>query len=250
VVEDEPSDRAWLVRLLATAGYDVEAARSSRSALELCRERRFDAITVELLLPDLNGLDLLRMIRTGGGPNRDAPVIVVTIVAESISSELPVHDYLTKPLTGDELLASLARAGVGAVEDRLALAVHLDPATVGLVRAALEPAGYRIVFAATGEEALCLTAGPPPAIVVLDPSMVGPEAFSLLENLRRRGPSFETVVIVWKAGGMDDGDCRRLASLARNTAVKAHGGGTAALIEELRHRLHEVRPAHPTSGGG
>jgi CheY-like chemotaxis protein len=236
--------------LLATAGYDVEAARSSRSALELCRERRFDAITVELLLPDLNGLDLLRMIRTGGGPNRDAPVIVVTIVAESISSELPVHDYLTKPLTGDELLASLARAGVGAVEDRLALAVHLDPATVGLVRAALEPAGYRIVFAATGEEALCLTAGPPPAIVVLDPSMVGPEAFSLLENLRRRGPSFETAVIVWKAGGMDDDDCRRLACLARNTAVKAHGGGTAALIEELRHRLHEVRPARPASGGG
>ncbi len=249
VVEDEPGDRAWLVRLLASAGYAVETAANGREALERCAERRFEAITLDLLLPDVNGLELLRLVRTGSGPNRDVPVIVVTVVAESVASELPIHDYLTKPLTGSDLLASLARAGVVAGEKRTVLAVHLDSATVQLAKEVLEPAGHEVIVAADREEALRLAAAQCPAVVVLDPLMLGPESFALLEGLRRCSARSETVVIVCKAGGLDDADRRELASLAKRAGLRTHGGGTAALIEELRRLLQDPGPGRPESAG-
>jgi CheY-like chemotaxis protein len=250
VVEDEPSDRAWLVRLLATAGYDVETAATGAEALARCTERRFDAITLDLLLPDLNGLDVLRAIRTGAGPNRETPVIVVTVVAESIASEFLVHDYLTKPLPGDALLASLERAGAVAGAGRQVLGVHLDAASAQLVQAALEQAGHSVVFAADAAEALLLAAGHTPVGLVLDPSMLGPDGFAMIDSLRRCQAGFEMAVIVWKDGGLTEDDRRRLAALAASAGVKARSGGTAALIEELRHCVQEPRHGQPREPHG
>jgi len=111
VVEDDPQDRAWLVRELAGAGYGVETAATGGEALERCRRRTFDAVTLDLLLPDVAGFDLLHAIHATG-PNREVPVIVVTVVAESVAAGFPVQDALTKPVRREQLLASLARAGV------------------------------------------------------------------------------------------------------------------------------------------
>jgi CheY-like chemotaxis protein len=62
------------------------------------------------LLPDASGWEVLRRIRASG-PNRDAPIIVVTLVAEkNVSMGLPIHDILSKPVQVHKLLASLQRA--------------------------------------------------------------------------------------------------------------------------------------------
>src|SRR5262249_38420539 len=81
VIEDDAEDRAWLLGVLSGAGYAVETAANGNEAVTRCRERTFDAITLDLLLPDMNSRDVLRAIRTGGA-NEDVPVIVLTLVAE------------------------------------------------------------------------------------------------------------------------------------------------------------------------
>jgi signal transduction histidine kinase/CheY-like chemotaxis protein len=111
VVEDEAKQRAWLGRALTEAGYSIDVAATGAEALKRCRERAYDAIMLDLLLPDMTGWDLLRAIR-GGGPSHETPVIVLTVVAEKTGPGLAVQDFLIKPVQPGDLLASLARVGV------------------------------------------------------------------------------------------------------------------------------------------
>ena len=114
VIEDDARDRAWLVRELAAAGFAVEAAATGGEALDRCRRRAFAAVTLDLLLPDVGALELLSAIQATA-PNRGVPVIATTVVAELVTTGWPLHDFLTKPLRRQDLLASLARAGVAPV---------------------------------------------------------------------------------------------------------------------------------------
>ncbi|HTV19709.1 MAG TPA: ATP-binding protein, partial [Polyangiaceae bacterium] len=63
VIEDDARDRALLIQTLTRAGYGVEAVATGRQAIVSCNERVFDAITLDLLLPDMTGLDVLHRIR-------------------------------------------------------------------------------------------------------------------------------------------------------------------------------------------
>ncbi|HEV3459524.1 MAG TPA: PAS domain S-box protein [Thermoanaerobaculia bacterium] len=111
VIEDDARERAWLVRELAAAGFAVETAATGGEAVERCRRRAFAAVTLDLLLPDASGLDVLTAIHDTGA-NRGVPVIAVTVVTEQAAGGWPLHDFLTKPLKREDLFASLARAGV------------------------------------------------------------------------------------------------------------------------------------------
>jgi signal transduction histidine kinase len=112
VIEDEAKDQAWLTQALLDAGFAVEVAATGAEALEHCRGRAFDLITLDLLLPDLSGWDLLRTIRSDG-PNRDVPVIVITLVTEKqVGLGFPIQDMLSKPLRLEEFLTVLERIRV------------------------------------------------------------------------------------------------------------------------------------------
>jgi len=109
IVEDEPRDRRQLIQAFTQAGYNVEVAATGTQALAQCRQRSFDVITLDLLLPDLSGWEVLRAIR-GEGPNREVPVIVVTLVAEKeVGLGFPIQDVLNKPVTLEQVFSSLER---------------------------------------------------------------------------------------------------------------------------------------------
>lgn len=110
IVEDEPKDRRSLIQAFTNAGYRVEVASTGTQAVAQCRQRRFDVITLDLLLPDLSGWEVLRAIRREG-LNCEVPVIIVTLIAEKeIGLGFPIHEILNKPVQTEELLASLERA--------------------------------------------------------------------------------------------------------------------------------------------
>src|SRR4029077_10976920 len=110
-------------------GYAVESVTTVAAARERCREQRFDAITLDLLLPDGSGLDVLQAVRAGG-LNVATPVIVVTVVAEKgVAAGFHIDDMLVKPVHGDELLSSLQRAQLPPDHVRPILVVDDDPAT-------------------------------------------------------------------------------------------------------------------------
>jgi protein-histidine pros-kinase len=82
------------------------------AALALTQARKFDAIVLDLLLPDVGGEDVLRAIRADG-PNRQTPVIVASVLADKgLSAAYQVIEVLTKPVIAADLLGRLAREGI------------------------------------------------------------------------------------------------------------------------------------------
>jgi DNA-binding response OmpR family regulator len=109
VVDDEPVIRETLGELLEIDGYLVETAQNGLDALRRLRQRRPDVLVLDLMLPVLDGWDVLRACRADPMLT-DLPIIVMSArpdVAESVAG-LDVQACLTKPFEFDELLDSLA----------------------------------------------------------------------------------------------------------------------------------------------
>jgi signal transduction histidine kinase len=112
VVEDDVRDQAQLISTLGDAGYAVVIAATGAEAIKHWRSRTYDAATIDLLLPDMSGLELLAALQSEP-TNKHTPIIVVTVVPDArLVAGFPVHDILHKPIDRESLLASLARAGV------------------------------------------------------------------------------------------------------------------------------------------
>jgi PAS domain S-box-containing protein len=233
VIEDDNRDRAWLVETLVSAGYAVEVAATGQAALELCRQRAFDGITLDLLLPDMSGWQVLRELRSGG-PNQRTPAFVVTVVAEKgIGAGYAIHDYLVKPLRAEALLSSLQRGGILPAGSRSILVVDDDPQARKLMETTLQGLGYHSRAAASAEEGLRVAGDVAPAAVVLDLLMPEMDGFEFLERFRRMPAGRATPVIVWTAKDLTAEDYGRLAASAQAVVLKSEGG-VGPLIAELR----------------
>ena len=108
VVEDDPETRDYLAKGLREAGYAVEATASGRQGLMLALDGGFDALILDRMLPDLDGLSLLKSLRAAGVA---APVILLTAMSaidERVSGlRAGADDYVVKPFSFAELSARL-----------------------------------------------------------------------------------------------------------------------------------------------
>jgi two-component system OmpR family response regulator len=108
VVDDEPSIVDSVATVLRYEGFEVEVANSGRSALAKAQEQTFDLIVLDVMLPDLDGLEVTRRIRSDG---LDVPVLFLTAKAEVedriAGLSIGGDDYVTKPFS---LLEIVARA--------------------------------------------------------------------------------------------------------------------------------------------
>ncbi|WP_224249128.1 sigma-54-dependent transcriptional regulator [Hyalangium gracile] len=111
VVDDEESVRTFLAELLGNAGYQVRCASSGAQALEMLGGGSFDAVLLDVVMPEMSGLEVLRQYRSSGGT---APVIVLSALAGADDAvramKMGASDYLAKPFGNDELEDVLARA--------------------------------------------------------------------------------------------------------------------------------------------
>ena len=246
VVEDEEQEAALLARTLSGAGYSVATARSGVEALAVYREHEFDAVTLDVLLPDMSGLKVLQQIRRGEKtPN--IPIIVVTVVSDSNSVVgFPVHDVFTKPIDGAAILASLERAGLSADLSGSVLVVEDDPGSLRLMAATLEKLRYRAICKQDGRAALSAIEATPPLAVILDLLMPGMNGFEFLEQFRRHPRNREVPVIIWTGKDLSHTEQVRLRENAQSVLRKSTAGGIAELIEEMK----AVLPTPPMSVRG
>ena len=236
VVDDSAADRSWLVRTLTEAGYAVETASNGKEALARCRERTYDAITIDILLPDISGLKVLHSLREGG-PNRDTAIVVVTVLAEQqLIAGFAVRDVLSKPTSSTDLLAALERAGVAGGGHRPVLVLDDDPAALDLMRTLLVDLGYDARCEQEGEPALARVRDETPAAIVLDLLMPGMDGFEFLRRLRDTPGGEQIPVLIWTSKALSREERERLSHSAQGVMDKG-ADGRATLLKELRHHM-------------
>ena len=168
IVEDEEKIARFVTLELEHEGYQVEHAADGRTAVDLALERDYDLILLDVLLPQLNGMEVLRRVRK----HKDVPVIMVTardaVMDKVAGLDAGADDYLTKPFAIEELFARIRVAlkrseavraasgvggigtgaaggtGVGAtamppVSDSTQVSASLSPATLAVGSVALDP---------------------------------------------------------------------------------------------------------------
>lgn len=165
IVEDEEKIARFVTLELEHEGYQVEHAADGRTAVDLALERDYDLILLDVLLPQLNGMEVLRRVRK----HKDVPVIMVTardaVMDKVAGLDAGADDYLTKPFAIEELFARIRVALKRAEAVRAASGVGgVGAGGAGAGTAAMPPAGDSAQTAAAPSPA-ALTVGS----VTLDP---------------------------------------------------------------------------------
>jgi CheY-like chemotaxis protein len=247
VIEDDPSAIRLLREYLEPAGYTIAVASTGEDGLALAKKLTPAAVILDVLLPGLDGWEVLRRLKAESGL-RDVPVIIVTVVDErGIGLALGAVDYLVKPIQREALLACLARYTLTTkVRQRRVrnLAVDDEPGGLALIRAALEPDGFEVVEAAGGREALELMRTNGIDLVVCDLAMPEMDGFEVIAALKADPQTAAVPILVCTARDLSDADKERLNGQIVGTVVK----GVDAR-DGLRRWLASVAPLPARNGG-
>jgi DNA-binding response OmpR family regulator len=141
VVEDEPTLRETLVDALEADGFRVVSAADGRDALTQFRRERPDLVILDLMLPELSGIEVTRIIRAESG----VPIVMLTAkdseLDKVVGLELGADDYVTKPFSLRELTARIR-----ALFRRSEVSVTVPPpAVIDLGRVQADLAGHRLL---------------------------------------------------------------------------------------------------------
>jgi DNA-binding response OmpR family regulator len=206
VIDDEQIICDLLRTMLSSAGYKVITAPSGREGLALFCRQRPQFTLLDLRMPDMHGIDVLREIRK---VDQYAAVIILTAWGtdelESQARKLGVTDFLSKSMTFDAIMASTERVlqrsvstpgrraasgsdtavPAGAAETGAILVVDDEPGIRDMLTQSLTRLGYRVRVASNGQEALASVEQEKPALIILDMYMPGMNGNEVLKQLRK-----------------------------------------------------------------
>jgi signal transduction histidine kinase/CheY-like chemotaxis protein len=208
VVDDDATARDVVVRHLERAGFAVVAARGGQEGLRLVRELRPAAVTLDIMMPDLDGWTVLAAIK-GDPALASTPVVLMSIVEQKNRGyALGAAEYLVKPVDRGKLIETL-RQICGAAAGRVLL-VDDDDTVRRSVRSALEPIGWQVTEAENGQVAVDALATAKPDVIILDLMMPKMDGFEFMEKLRGRPDWRDIPVLVITSKDLTDEDRARL----------------------------------------
>ena len=234
VIDDEETARDIVRQILTREGFDVVTAESGRQGIELARQIQPSLITLDVLMPDLDGWSTLQELKRDDGLS-DIPVIMVTIVdEENRGYALGAAAYLTKPVNREHLRKALASCHPDHASPRV-LVVEDDAHTRGWLSRILRENGWEVAEAENGRVALERLTVVHPDLVLLDLMMPEMNGFEFVEAIRGRKETHHLPVIVLTAADLDEEGHRRLNGGIERILRKRPGGR-----EEVLATLREV----------
>jgi len=198
VVEDENVASELLTTYLSKNGYAVVRARNGAEAIDLALRLRPAAITLDILLPDTDGLEVLATLRSRP-ETREIPVVVVSISDNrELGFSLGAAGWLVKPVNREQFLEAVYQVMPEGRRDRrtTVLVVDDEPETVEFLSDLLESRGFRVLRAGNGEEGVRLALQEVPDAIVLDLLMPGLTGFEVVQRLREHPKTRDIRILI------------------------------------------------------
>jgi PAS domain S-box-containing protein len=209
VIDDDPSARDLTRRILTKEGYDILEAPDGETGLRIASEQHPDLITLDVLMPGLDGWAVLTRLKA----NPDLatiPVVLLSVVEDrNMGFALGATEYLTKPIDRKRLVTIL-KDYVPSDGGAPVLVVEDDEPTRTLLRRALQKEGRKVMEAENGRIALNRIADQRPSLILLDLMMPDMDGFEFLDALREDHDRRGIPVIVITAKTLTEEDRQRL----------------------------------------
>jgi PAS domain S-box-containing protein len=249
VVEDNPTTRKMLRLTLVTEGYAVVEAADARAALAAAEKTLPDLVLQDLILPDMDGLELLRRLRALPG-GTELPILALSgflsRLEEAQTDEEGFTALLVKPIEPSRLIDTIRvylrqppvlETSFG--EGRRMLIVDDDPVQLKLTRIHFSQLGFDVSAASGASDALVAARATRPDVILSDVFMPGIDGFDLCLDIRR-DPNLANVPVVLlsaKYGSKGDEDlAQRVGASALILRTPDLGNVPAAIVKALRSR--------------
>jgi CheY-like chemotaxis protein len=237
VIDDDAEACEIVERFLIRDGFEVVTANSGEEGLRLAHLIGPSVITLDVLMPDMDGWSVLRALKAD--PHlRDTPVVMITMVDDKTKGySLGATDYLTKPVDRARLASALERYRCETGPCPLLL-VEDEADTREMMARMLGKFGWSVTEAGNGREALEALEKEIPKLILLDLMMPVMDGFDFLAEMRAR-PEWETIpVIVVTAKDLTDED-RSLLSGKVAEVLEKGAYAREDLIRLVRHLVSE-----------
>jgi len=242
VIDDDPEACEIIERYLTKDGYSVATAASGEQGLRLAHEIQPAAITLDVMMPEMDGWSVLRALKADP-VLRKIPVIMLTMIDDRTRGySLGAVDYLTKPVDREQLNKALSRYYCAEEDICPVLLVEDDIETREVMAHALEKAGWTVSGAGNGQEALDIMSDLRPMLILLDLMMPVMDGFDFLTVMRARPEWRHIPVIVITAKDLTADDRDRLTGRVEEIVEKS-----AYTREQLLEHVSEAVAACNTS---
>jgi len=211
VVEDDDASRELLEVTLTQEGYRVVSSPSGKEALELANKMKPFAITLDIMMPGMNGWDVLKYLKLGE-QTHDIPVIITSMLDER---ELGVIwgavEHFIKPIQKETLLSTLEKLKEKVEKSSLSvLVVDDEKSAVELVAAMLDEKEFNVLKAYGGQEAMDIAFKEHPEVIILDLMMPDISGFDIIKTLKNRPDTIDIPIIICTAKDLDPYDIKEL----------------------------------------
>ncbi len=236
VVEDDAHAYELISSALGSAGYLAIRARHGDEALKLARESRPVAVTLDLVLPGLDGWEVLKRLK-GDPTTRDIPVVIISIVENrELGVALGADDYFVKPVDRERLLDRV-RQLTRNTRPRLLL-IDDDHSVHALLDEQMARLGYTIESAFTGESGVQTAKETTPDLIILDLMMPGMSGFEIAGALKDAPETANIPIVVLTSKEISADDRRELQSKVTSFVQKGRSA-KEQLVREIK-RLRRV----------
>jgi signal transduction histidine kinase/CheY-like chemotaxis protein len=212
VVEDDEKAAMLMRAQLEAEGFSVRHAASAEAALEMAGECTPDVITLDILLPGMDGWQFLNRLKDMPAW-ANVPVVVVSVVAdEGRGVSLGASMVLQKPVSRDALSKGLAQLGLlpGGGRNVTVLVIDDDVNAVEIIATHLHQSGYTVLRALGGKEGIELAQRFRPDLIALDLEMPEVNGFDVVEALKGHPATAQIPIMVVTAKQLSQSDRRQL----------------------------------------
>jgi signal transduction histidine kinase/DNA-binding response OmpR family regulator len=236
VVDDNAQAAEILGRHLHSGGFRFQVAHNGAEALRMTSELMPMAVILDILLPEIDGWEVLTRLKENPVTRNIAVVVVSVVDNPALGRALGAIDYFVKPVDGRALLSRLEQYTFMARANRSELRVLVvddEPANIEMVSSLLEAAGFTVLKAGGGREGIELARSQLPNLILLDLMMPDVNGFVVVEALRSDPETRPIPIMVLTAKTLTESDKRALngqvASIFQRNSVAG-----AELTEWLR----------------